>query len=104
MQELLKEARIVIQAIETHIDNPYSPEGFYKIFAAGFLPVPYLWGEVEEFKHAKAWKTKPVKGSVKVVDENNNHINAEKLVDKAIGNIPDAEYNLKQRTIKNLKV
>ena len=104
MEELLKEAKIVIKAIETHIDNPYSPEGFYKIFAAGFLPVPYLWGEVEEFKHAKAWKTKPIKGSIKVVDENNKHINAEKLVDKAIGNIPDAEYNLAQRTIKNLKL
>lgn len=104
MQELLKEARIVINAIETHIDNPYSPEGFYKIFAAGFLPVPYLWGEVEEFKHAKEWKTKPIKGSVKVVDEDNKPINAEKLVDIAIGNIPDAEYNLKQRTIKNLKI
>ncbi|NLC03278.1 MAG: hypothetical protein GX787_03235, partial [Tissierellia bacterium] len=47
--------------------------------------------------------TKPIKGSVKVVDENNQPVNAEKLIDKAIGNIPDAEYNLKQRAIKNLK-
>ena len=98
--ELYQSAVKVISAIEDSIDNPYSPEGFYKIFATGFLPVPYLWGEVEEFKHAKNWKTKSVKGSVKLVDEDNNVMKTENIVEIAKGNLKDAEYNLKNRILK----
>jgi hypothetical protein len=101
--ELYQSAIKVISAIEESIDNPYSPEGFYKIFAAGFLPVPYLWGEVEEFKHAKNWRTKPVKGSVKVVDEKNNVMKIEQIIEIAKSNLKDAEYNLKQRQSKEIK-
>src|SRR5690606_31938017 len=43
MHELLDAARAVISGIESSVSNLYSAEGFYKIFAAGFLPVPYLW-------------------------------------------------------------
>lgn len=102
--ELYQSAIKIISAIEDNIDDPYSAEGFYKIFAAGFLPVPYLWGEIEEFKHAKNWKTKPVKGSVKVVDENNDVMKIEKIIEIAKSNLKDAEYNLKQRQIKKFQV
>lgn len=98
--ELYQSAIKVISAIEESINNPYSPEGFYKIFAAGFLPVPYLWGEVEEFKHAKNWRTKPVRGSVKVVDENNKVMKTEQIIEIAKSNLKDAEYNLKSRMLK----
>lgn len=97
MTELLESAKTMISAIETHIHDPYSAEGFYKIFAAGFLPVPYLWGEVDEFKYAKAWKTKPVKGSSKIVDENNIPIKVEKVIDFAKSKIPETEYILNQK-------
>lgn len=97
MLELMDSARTIISGIERIIENPYSPEGFYKIFAAGFLPVPYLWGEVDEFKYAKAWKTKPVKGSVKIVDENNRVIKSDKVVDYAKENIKEVEYILNQK-------
>lgn len=100
MNELIISAKKIISAIENTVDNPYSAEGFYKIFAAGFLPVPYLWGEVEEFKHAKDWKTKPVKGSIKIVDKNNCVMKTEQVIEIASKNIDDAEYNLKQRMIK----
>jgi hypothetical protein len=102
--ELYQSAIKVISAIEDSIDNQYSPEGFYKIFAAGFLPVPYLWGEVEEFKHAKNWRTKPVRGSVKVVDENNNVMKTEQIIEIAKSNLKDAEYNLKQRQLKEFQI
>lgn len=92
--ELYQAAIKIIKAIESNIDNPYSAEGFYKIFASGFLPVPYLWGETEEFKHAKNWKTKPVRGSVKVVDENNRLITTERIIEIAKSNLKDAQYNL----------
>ena len=57
MNELVDSAKVIIKAIESSIDNPYSPEGFYKIYAAGFLPTPYLWGEVDEFRHATELRT-----------------------------------------------
>ena len=84
-------------AIEEHIDKPYSPEGFYKIFAAGFLPVPYLWGQGDEFKFTKYWKTKPVKGGVKTVDENGQVVKQEAIVDFALGNMAEVDYILKQK-------
>jgi hypothetical protein len=102
--KLYQSATKIIKAIEDGIDNPYSAEGFYKIFAAGFLSVPYLWGEVEEFKHAKNWRTKVVKGSVEIVDENNKVIDTERIIETAKSNLKDAEYNLKQRQIKELQV
>ena len=103
MNELLNKARTIINAIESSIENPYSPEGFYKIYAAGFLPTPYLWGEVDEFKHATEWKTKPIKGSLKVVDEEGKPMAAEKIAEIAKANLKDAEYNLSQRMIKDLR-
>lgn len=97
MLEIIESAKLIIYAIERHIENPYSAEGFYKIFASGFLPTPYLWGEVDEFKYAKAWRTKLVKGSVKVVDENNNIVKANKVIDYAKHNISEVDYILKQK-------
>lgn len=82
-QELLESARTIIAGIENHVPNPYSAEGFYTIFKAGFLPVPYLWGQTGEFKHAKHWKTKPFKGAVKLVDEQGKFITSEKVVEYA---------------------
>lgn len=68
--ELLGEARAVLDAIETAVPEPYSAEGLYRVFAAGFLPVPYLWECRDEFARAVQWPTRLVRGSVKVVDEN----------------------------------
>jgi hypothetical protein len=101
-RDLYLSAIQIISAIEDIIDDPYSPEGCYKIFAAGFLPVPYLWREVEEFKHAKNWRTKLDRGSVKVVDENNKVMKTEQIIQIAKSNLKDAEYNLKQRQLKQL--
>ena len=97
MYGLIESARLIISGFEKHINNPYSPEGFYKAFASGFLPVPYLWGDGEEFKHAKHWKTKPIKGGVKVVDENHMPVGSDKVVDYALGNLKEIEYILKQK-------
>lgn len=97
MVELIDSANTIILGIEKYIDNPYSAEGFYKIFAAGFLPVPYLWGEVDEFKYARALKTKPVRGSVKVVDEEGKILTADRIVDYARGNIQEVEYIFNQK-------
>lgn len=54
-------------------------------------------GEVDEFKYAKALRTKPVKGSVKVVDENNRVVKSDKVVDYANGNLKEVAYILNQK-------
>ncbi len=98
--KLYESAREIVDAIERLIEDPYSPEGFYKIFAAGFLPVPYLWGDVDEFPHARNWKTRPVKGSVKVVDEEGKALSSQDIIAAAEKNLKDAEHNLKLRMRK----
>ena len=103
MEELLQAAKTIIRTIESFIPHPYTPEGFYQMFAAGFLPVPYLWGETEEFRHAKNWRTKPVRGSMKLVDEHHQPLSAETIAETAVSHLPDAAYALKQRTIRSLR-
>lgn len=66
--ELLAEARTVLGAIESAVPQPHSPDGLYRIFADGYLPVPYLWEGRDEFRRAVSWKTRLIRGSVKVVD------------------------------------
>ena len=44
MIELIDSAKIIIDGIEKYVDNPYSAEGFYKIFAAGFY-LYLIYGE-----------------------------------------------------------
>lgn len=97
MLELLDSAGTIIAGIEKNIANPYSAEGFYKIFAAGFLPVPYLWKETDEFRYAKAWKTRPIRGGLKVVDANNKPIKSDKVVDYGLKNLREIEYILTQK-------
>lgn len=101
MLELLDSAKTIISGIESNISNPYSAEGFYKIFSAGFLPVPYLWDRRNEFKYAKFWKTKPVKGGVKIVDDNGTIVQPNRIVDFAVRNLKEVEYNLLQKDKSN---
>ena len=67
--ELVAEARTVLGFIDQAVPGPWSADRLYRIFAAGFLPVPQLWSCRDEFPRAVAWTTRLVKGSVKVVDD-----------------------------------
>jgi len=67
--ELLAGARAVLAAIEAVIPAPYTAEGLYQVFSAGFLPVPYLWEGRDEFANAVRWRTQVMRGGVQVVDE-----------------------------------
>lgn len=99
-EELLASVRTIIAGIEKYVTNPYSPEGFYTIFTAGFLPVPALWGaqdEYNEFEFAKAWNTKVINGSVKVVNDEGENVSATEIVEKARKNIKEVEYRLSQK-------
>lgn len=103
-EELIKSARTIINGIEQHIDNPYSPEGFYKAFVAGFMPVPYLWTNEEEFKYAKHFDTRLIKGSIKVVDEEGNPLKSENVVDYARSNLKEVDYMFNKKYRNTLEV
>ncbi|HLK56265.1 MAG TPA: hypothetical protein VKU00_06860 [Chthonomonadaceae bacterium] len=61
--------RSILKAIEAAIPAPYTAEGLYQIYAAGFLPTPYLLECRAEFPQAVQWRTRPWRGGVAVVDE-----------------------------------
>lgn len=82
--ELLAEARAVMRAIETTVPQPYGAEGLYQVFAAGFLPVPYLWECRDEFPLAVQSPTRLVWGSVKVVDDNGRPLSAAERVQRIV--------------------
>ena len=69
MEDLVSGANAVLGAIEDAVPAPYTAEGLHTVFAAGFLPVPYLWEGREEFQEAVRWRTQVSKGSVVVVDD-----------------------------------
>lgn len=101
MEEIVESAKEIIRGIEKYIMDPYSAEGFYKIFASGFLPVPYLWAEVEEFRYAKRWKSRIIKGSSQLVGDDNKPIKSDKVVDFAKRNIKEVEYYLNGKNCKS---
>ena len=54
---LYAESKGAIDLLEANISNLYTPEGFYKVFTEGFLPVPYLIDQQNKFKKATQWHT-----------------------------------------------
>jgi hypothetical protein len=73
-ETLASDVRALLSAMERSIPDLYTPAGLYQAFWSGFLPTPYLWECREEFCHAVAWRTRPIQGAVKVVDDQNRPI------------------------------
>lgn len=95
-EQLIGAARKIIAAMEKNIVDLYSPEGLYIAFVAGWLPVPELWSDSDEFIHAKCWETKMSNGGIHLVDHE-LFVTTDTRINKCISNIPDAEYQLKHR-------
>lgn len=81
-------AREVIRIIDRTIPDQNSPEGLYKLFAAGFLPVPFLWECQEEFKHAISWRSEIVNGGSALVDETGHVIPPRERAEMAAARVP----------------
>jgi hypothetical protein len=79
-RELMAEARALIRAIGESVPDPWSAGGLYRIFAAGFLPVPYLWECRDELSAAVAWRTRTIRGAVRLVDERGAPIAVEERI------------------------
>lgn len=87
-EELVAECRAVIQAIERSIPDAWTASSaLYRMFAAGFLPVPYLWECREELPGAVDWRTRLIKGSVRLVDERGIPLTAAQRIEKALHNL-----------------
>lgn len=71
-EALYTEAKGAIDLLENNIPNLYTPEGFYKVFEEGFLPVPYLMDQKRKFKKATQYQTAIKNGGIKVVDDEGN--------------------------------
>jgi hypothetical protein len=89
-EELVSESLAVIRAIESSVPDPFAPAGLYRIFAAGFLPVPYLWECREEFPGATGWRTRLVRGAVRLVDESGAPLSLAQRIGKVLGNLEQA--------------
>lgn len=73
-KELMEECTASIELLERAIPNLYSPEGFYKVFVEGFLPVPYLMDQNRKFPKATQYRTAIKNGGIRVVDDEGNII------------------------------
>jgi hypothetical protein len=67
----------MIDVLEKHVPNLYTPTGFYRLFELGVFPVPYLWEKRDEFSAAVQWQTAQINGGTFVVDEQQNIISVE---------------------------
>lgn len=74
---LYAEAKEAINTLEKVIPYLYTPEGFYKVFVEGFLPVPYLMDQHRKFPKATKWHTAIKNGGISVVDDDGNIIHTE---------------------------
>lgn len=94
------EVKHIIQAMETCIPNLYSEEGLYIAFVSGWLPVPELWSESDEFKYAKDCQTKITNGGRELIDKG-LFVSLEGRINKCISHLDYAEqflngkYNIK---------
>jgi hypothetical protein len=73
-EAMYNEAKSAIEMMEKAVPNLYTPEGFYKVFVEGFLPVPYLMDQKRKFPKATQWHTAIKDGGIKVVDDEGNVI------------------------------
>lgn len=92
--ELELASRKIIAAMEQNIPDLYSPEGLYLAFVGGWLPVPELWSDSDEFRHAKGWGTQMKNGSVHLMDHD-LIVTTEARINKCLSNLSDAKYIFK---------
>lgn len=95
--KLYQDAKQLINFLEKTITDLYSAEGFYTIFSAGFLPVPYLWNETEEFANAINWQTKSIRGAMTVIDKYDLPMSMDERIELARINLKDAERALSRQ-------
>lgn len=98
--ELETACRRIIKAMEETIPDLYSPEGLYLAFVGGWLPVPELWSDLDEFVHAKGWGTRMTNGGV-VLCDHDVIVTTDYRINRCVSNMEDAQYIMKHKYFKN---
>ena len=99
--DLESACRKIIRAMEETIPDLYSPEGLYLAFVAGWLPVPELWSDSEEFVHAKEWDTRMTKGGVALFDHD-MPVTTDYRIHRCVSNLTDAKYIMNHKYYNKL--
>jgi hypothetical protein len=102
-RHFVTDATAILDSIEQNIEYPYTAIGLYTVFASGYLPTPYLWGNRESYPHATHFKTRLIQGSTVVVDEFGLPIPVSKRVEFASKNVEEALKKAKMLTLKRLE-
>ena len=92
-------SRKILRAMEENIPNLYSSEGLYLAFTAGWLPVPELWSDSDEFAFAKNWGTRMINGGV-VLCDHDVIVTTDYRINRCISNLSDAKYIMKHKYFK----
>lgn len=98
--ELETACRKIIRAMEKNIPDLYSPEGLYLAFVGGWLPVPELWSDSDEFVHAKGWGTRMTNGGV-VLCDHDVIVSTDSRINRCVSNMPDANYIFRHKYFKD---
>jgi hypothetical protein len=101
-QQFVFEAKSILDSIEMQIEDPYTAIGLYAVFASGYLPVPYLWGNKESYPNATHFKTRLVQGSMVAVDDHGLVVPVEKRVEFASKNVGEIIKQAKLKTLKSI--
>ena len=88
--------RTIIKAMEDMIPNLYSAKGLYLAFVGGWLPVPDLWTDSDEFTIAKSWATKAMNGGIALCDKD-IVINTNYRINKCAERLKEAQYIFKHK-------
>ena len=68
-EELYDECYEAIKILEDYLPDLYTPEGLYRIFEEGFLPVPYMLDPEHKYSRATLCRTALRSGGIRVIDE-----------------------------------
>lgn len=79
-EALLSESAAVAGAALAAAGGSPGPQALYRLFAAGFLPVPYLWECREELAGAAQWRTRLIRGAVRLVDDRGDPLSVEERI------------------------
>jgi hypothetical protein len=74
--------RKLVRTAESYLPQPYSAEGFYRLFRAGAFAVPDLWEGREEFAAAASQRTRFIGGRVAVVGDTGEPISIRERVER----------------------
>jgi hypothetical protein len=85
-EELYRQAKAMIGAIEALIPGTYTPQGLYAMLKLGVFPLPWLTNLKEEFPNADI-PTGLVQGGVKALDEKGGPIPVERRIETIRENI-----------------